>query len=96
VVNWEKPTNVHEIRSFLGLAVYYRRFVEGFFVLSRSLTALMKKNTRYACRDKCEESFQELKRRLVFAPILTLPLDKEGFIIYSDASLKGLGCMLMQ
>jgi hypothetical protein len=96
VVNWEKPTNVHEIRSFLGLAGYYRRFVEGFSVLSGPLTALTKKNARYVWSDKCEESFQELKRRLVSAPILTLPSDKEGFIVYSDASLKGLGCVLMQ
>jgi hypothetical protein len=77
VVNWEKPTNVHEICSFLGLAGYYRRFVEGFSVLSGPLTALTKKNARYVWSDKCEESFQELKRRLVSAPILTLPSDKE-------------------
>jgi hypothetical protein len=77
VVNWEKPTNVHEICSFLGLASYYQRFVEGFSVLSRPLTALTKKNTRYAWSDKCEESFQEDKKRLVSAPILTLPSNKE-------------------
>jgi hypothetical protein len=96
VVKWERPTNVHEIRSFLGLAGYYRRFVEGFSALSRPLTALTKKNTRYVWSDECEASFQELKRRLVTAPVLALPSDREGFVVYSDASHKGLGCVLMQ
>jgi hypothetical protein len=96
VVNWERPTNVHEIRSFLGLAGYYRRFVEGFSKLSGPLTALTKKNTRFVWTEDCEHSFQELKRRLVTAPILTLPSGSGGFIIYSDASRRGLGCVLMQ
>jgi hypothetical protein len=96
VVKWERPTNVQEIHSFLGFAGYYRRFVEGFSVLSGPLTALIKKNTRYVWNDECEASFQELKRRLVTAPVLTLPSNKEGFVIFSDASYKGLGCVLMQ
>jgi hypothetical protein len=62
VVNWEWPTNVHEIRSFLGLAGYYRRFVEGFSNLSGPLTALTKKNTHFQWNDKCEASFKELKK----------------------------------
>jgi hypothetical protein len=57
---------------------------------------LTKKNTRYVWNDECKASFQELKRRLVTAPVLTLPSDKEGFVIFSDASYKGLGCVLMQ
>jgi len=96
VVNWERPTNVHEIRSFLGLAGYYRRFVEGFSKLFGPLTALTKKNARYEWTDECERNFQELKRRLVTAPILTLPSGSGGFVIYSDASRKGLRCVLMQ
>jgi hypothetical protein len=96
VVNWERPTNVHEIRSFLGLAGYYRCFVEGFLKLSDPLTALTKKNARYEWTDECERNFQELKRRLVTAPILTLPSGSGGFVIYSDASRKGLRCVLMQ
>jgi hypothetical protein len=96
VVNWERPTNVHEIRSFLGLASYYRRFVEGFSKLSGPLTALTRKNARFLWTDECEQSFQELKRRLVTAPVLTLPSESCGFVIYSDASRKGLGCVLMQ
>ncbi|GKG02926.1 retrotransposon protein, putative, ty3-gypsy subclass, partial [Tanacetum coccineum] len=67
ITKWPRPTTVTEVRSFLGLAGYYRRF-----------------------------SFKELKRRLVSAPILTLPSGSSGFQIYSDASKKGLGCVLMQ
>jgi hypothetical protein len=96
VVNWERPTNVHEIRSFLGLAGYYRRFVEGFSKLSGPLTALTRKNARFLWTDECEQSFQELKLWLVTAPVLTLPSESCGFVIYSDASRKGLGCVLMQ
>jgi hypothetical protein len=96
MVKWERPTNVHEIRSFLGLVGYYRRFVKGFSTLSGPLTALTKKHVHYVWSDECEASFQELKRRLVTAPILTLPSSKEGFVVYSDASQNGLGCVLMQ
>jgi len=96
VTNWERPTNVHEIRSFLGLAGYYRRFVKGFSKLSSPLTALTKKNAHFVWDEECEASFQELKQRLVSTPILTLPMESEKFVIYSDASLKGLGCVLMQ
>jgi ribonuclease HI len=87
---------VNEIRSFLGFAGYYRRFVEGFSKLSGPLTALTKKNARFIWSDECEECFQELKQRLVFAPVLTLSKESEKFVIYSDASLQGLGCVLMQ
>lgn len=63
VVNWEQLTNVHEIRSFLGLVGYYRRFVEGFSNLFGPLTVLTKKNTHFQWNDKCEASFQELKKK---------------------------------
>jgi len=96
VTNWERPSNVNEIRSFLGFAGYYRRFVEGFSKLSGPLTALTKKNDRFILSDECEECFQELKQRLVSAPVLTLPKESETFVIFSDASLQGLGCVLMQ
>jgi hypothetical protein len=96
VVKWERPTNVHEIRSFLGFTGYYRRFVKGFSTLSGPLTTLTKKNVRYVWSDECEASFQELKKRLVTTPVLTLPLSKKGFVVYSDASQNGLGCVLMQ
>jgi hypothetical protein len=96
VVNWARPTSAHEIRSFLGLAGYYRRFVEGFSKLAAPLTKLTKKNEVFLWTEDCERSFQELKHCLVTAPVLTLPSGTGGFVIYSDASYKGLGCVLMQ
>jgi hypothetical protein len=96
VMNWERPSNVNEIQSFLGFTGYYRRFVEGFSKLLGPLTILTKKNARFIWDDECEDCFQELKQRLVSAPVLTLPKESEKFVIYSDASLQGLGCMLMQ
>jgi hypothetical protein len=96
VVNWVRPTNAHEVRSFLGLAGYYRRFVEGFSRLAAPLTRLTRKNEKFQWSEECEQSFQELKQRLVTAPVLTLPSGSDGFVIYSDASHKGLGCVLMQ
>jgi hypothetical protein len=80
----------------LGLARYYQRFVEGFSKLLGPLTVLTKKNARLAWDDECEASFQELKQRLVSAHILTIHIESEKFVIYSDASQKGLGCVLMQ
>ncbi|KAL5579150.1 hypothetical protein UlMin_011592 [Ulmus minor] len=96
VSKWPVPTNVTEIRSFLGLAGYYRRFVEGFSTLAAPLTALTKKDRRYEWTDKCERSFQELKKRLTSAPILVLPTDVTDFTVYCDASRIGLGAVLMQ
>lgn len=96
VLEWERPTNVQEIRSFLGLAAYYRRFIEEFSALSRSLIALTWKNTPFVWSVECEPSFQELKRRLVIAPILTLPMESVGYVVYTDAFKKGLGCVLLQ
>jgi hypothetical protein len=89
-------SNAHEVRSFLGLAGYYRRFVEGFSQLATPLTRLTKKNEKFQWSEECEQSFQELKQRSVTAPVLTLPSGSDGFVIYSDASHKGLGCVLMQ
>ena len=96
VVEWNRPNNVTKVRSFLGLVGYYKRFVEGFSHLAMPLTCLTQKGAKFDWTRKCEESFQELKRRLVSAPILTIPLGSGGFAIYSDASRKGLGCVLMQ
>ena len=94
--NWARPTSVTEIRSFLGLAGYYRRFVEGFSRIALPMTQLTHKGVKFEWTDKCEKSFQLLKRKLVTAPILALPSGEDGFEIYSDASGKGLGCVLMQ
>ncbi|XP_040998429.1 uncharacterized protein LOC121244400 [Juglans microcarpa x Juglans regia] len=96
VVNWSAPRNVHEVRSFLGLAGYYCRFIDGFSKIAVPLTALTRKNNKFEWTAKCEESFQELKQRLVSAPVLTVPTARGGFVVYSDASRLGLGCVLMQ
>ena len=98
VVEWDVPTyvNVTEVRSFLGMVGYYRRFMEGFSRITQPLTNLTKKNVKFVWGDDCEQSFQELKRRLTSAPILTIPSGDEGFMVYTDASRKGLGCVLMQ
>ncbi|GJS70738.1 putative reverse transcriptase domain-containing protein [Tanacetum coccineum] len=100
ISNWQRPSHssVTEVRSFLGLAGYYRRFVEGFSRLALPLTKLGdEKGEMFVWeRNERKKSFEELKQRLVSAPILTLPSGSGGFQIYSDASKKGLGCVLMQ
>ncbi|KAL4017063.1 hypothetical protein IC575_024737 [Cucumis melo] len=96
VTNWPRPSTVSKIRSFLGLAGYYRRFVEDFSRIASPLTQLTRKGTPFVWSPACESSFQELKQKLVTAPILTVPDGSGNFVIYSDASKKGLGCVLMQ
>ena len=95
VENWEQPTTVTEVRSFLGLAGYYRRFIEGFSKIAGPLHCLTRKGVKFEWTDRCEGSFQTLKERLTSAPVLTLPEGNEGFEVYSDASRQGLGCVLM-
>ncbi|PNY01683.1 retrotransposon-related protein [Trifolium pratense] len=96
VLKWGTPESVFEIRSFLGLAGYYRRFIEGFSKLALPLTQLTRKGRAFVWDDTCEKSFQELKRRLTTAPVLILPKPNEPFVVYCDASLMGLGGVLMQ
>ena len=96
VLQWEAPRSVTEIRSFLGLAGYYRRFIEGFSKLALPLTQLTCKGKAFIWDIQCEESFNELKRRLTTSPILILPNPSEPFVVYCDASLIGLGGVLMQ
>ena len=90
------PTNQTEVRSFLGLAGYYRKFVQGFSSIARPLTQLLKKDSKFVWTDKCEDSFNELKKRLVSAPILIMPDISKNFDVYCDASKLGLGGVLMQ
>ena len=73
VLNWKPPTSVTEIRSFLGLAGYYRKFVEGFSKIAAPLTRLTRKEEPFLWSEACQKSFDELKRRLTSAPVLTLP-----------------------
>ena len=96
VINWKPPKNVSEVKSFLGLAGYYRKFVEGFSKIAAPLTKLIRKYVKYDWVDTCQQSFEELKGRLTSAPILALPNGRDGFVVYSDASRQGLGCVLIQ
>ena len=96
IEDWPAPMLVTEIRSFLGLAGYYRKFNQDFSKISTAMTQLTRKGEPFVWTEKQEECFQELKKRLTTAPVLTLPNGEEGFAVYSDASHKGLGCVLMQ
>jgi hypothetical protein len=96
IMERKAPTNPTEVRAFLGLAGYYRKFVEGFSSIARPLTQLLKKDKKFEWTEKCEQSFQELKKRLVSAPILTMPDITKSFDVYCDASKLGLGSVLMQ
>jgi hypothetical protein len=78
---WNQPTNVIEVHSFLGLASYYRRFIEGFSKIARPMTALTQKGKEFKRTEACKKSFQELKTRLTIAPVLTLPDVHRSFIV---------------
>ena len=96
VLKWNPPQTVTEIRSFLGLAGYYRRFIEGFSKIVKPLTTLLEKGREFKWTEACQASFEELKKRLTTAPVLVMPDLHKGFDIYCDASRQGLGCVLMQ
>ncbi|GJY18137.1 putative reverse transcriptase domain-containing protein [Tanacetum coccineum] len=96
IKDWASPKTPTEIRQFLGLAGYYRRFIEGFSKIAKPMTKLTQKKVAFEWGDKQEATFQTLKHKLCSAPILALPQGAENFIVYCDASHKGLGAVLMQ
>jgi hypothetical protein len=96
IQEWETPKNVTEVRSFLGLAGYYRRFVKGFSTIATPLTRLLQKGVNFVWNEKCDQAFNKLKELLTKAPVLTQPEPGKVYTIYSDASREGLGCVLMQ
>ncbi|GJT39265.1 reverse transcriptase domain-containing protein [Tanacetum coccineum] len=96
VKNWKAPESPTEIRSFLGLAGYYRRFIENFSKIAKPLTLLTQKNKDYVWGEDQEKAFQILKEKLCNAPVLTLPDGPNDFVVYCDASHQGFGCVLMQ
>jgi hypothetical protein len=96
VLNWMPLMNALEIRSFLGLAGYYRRFIKDFSKIAKPMTRLLEKNKDFDWTEECQASFEELKKRLTSAPVLILPDITKKFDIYCDASRQGLGCVLMQ
>ncbi|XP_073304131.1 uncharacterized protein [Primulina huaijiensis] len=96
VRKWLIPTTVAEVRSFLGLAGYYRRFIADFSKIALPLTTLTRKTVKFEWTNECQQSFQELKDKLTSAPVLSLPEGVEDFAVFTDACKKGLGAVLMQ
>ena len=96
VVNWSTPTKLREVRSFVGLCIYYRRFVPGFAMLAAPLHALAKKNQTFHWSDACQKFFEALKYKLTTALILGLPRDDCPYVLDTDASSHGIGAVLSQ
>jgi hypothetical protein len=96
ILNWKQPIDVSKIRSFLGLAGYYRRFIEGFSKIVKPLTSLLEKGKEFNWDEACQKCFEELKDRLTTAPMLIMSDIHKGFDVYCDASHLGPGCVLMQ
>ncbi|KAA3483466.1 DNA/RNA polymerases superfamily protein [Gossypium australe] len=96
ILDWKPPQNVSMVRSFLGLAGYYRRFVKAFSMIASPMTKLLQKDVNFVWSERCQKSFDQLKTLLTEAPVLVQPESGKEFVIFSDASLNGLGCVLMQ
>ncbi|GJW77828.1 putative reverse transcriptase domain-containing protein [Tanacetum coccineum] len=95
IKDWASPKIPTEIRQFLGLAGYYRRFIKGFSKIAKSMMKLTQKGIKFNWDEKEENTFQLKKQKLCSAPILALPEGSEDFVVYYDASHKGLGDVLM-
>jgi hypothetical protein len=96
IVGWKIPNPVTEIRSFLGLAGYYRRFIEGFSKIAKPMTSVLEKRNEFKWSRECQDSFNQLKFRLMSPPLLVMLDLQKGFDIYCDACRQVLGCVLMQ
>ena len=96
IIEWKPPRNVMEVRSFLGLASYHKRFVKRFSMTAAPMMRFLQKNVRFEWSEKCQASFENFKAFLTEAPILTQPTYGKEYVIFSDASLNGLGCVLIQ
>jgi hypothetical protein len=96
IMAWSIPTTVTKIQSFLGLAGYYQRFIEGFSKIAKPMTSLLEKGREFKWDKKCQDSFDQLKKRLMSPPVLVMLDLHKGFDIYCDACGQGLGCVLMQ
>ena len=94
-MSWDRLKSIFEICSFLGLARYYRRFIEDFSRLAVPMMRLTWKEVKFEWNDLCERTFQELKRRLTSTPILIVLKRGQRYTVYCDTSNDGLGCVLM-
>lgn len=96
IVDWQAPRHVKDLRSFLGLANYYRKFIAGYSKKAASLTDLLKKDAKWVWSKQCEEAFQNLKNAIASEPILKLPDFELPFEVHTDASDKAIGGVLVQ
>jgi hypothetical protein len=96
ILEWKPPTTVHQVRSFLGLAGYYRRLIPDFSKIVKPITSLLKNVTKFNWSPRCNEAFEQLKVLLTTAPVLAQPDIEKPFDVYYDASGSGLRCVLMQ
>jgi hypothetical protein len=96
IMEWSTLKDVSDIRTFMGLTRYYRRFIKGFFKIGCPITALQKKGTKFPWTQKCEERFQTLKHLLTHAPVLKIVDPEADFLVCTDACKEGLGGVLMQ
>jgi hypothetical protein len=96
ILDWKAPKDVQGIKSFIGMAGYYQRFIEGFSKIARPMTALLAKKVEFKWTPACQKSFETLKEKLTTTPVLMLPDVHKPFLVYCDASYTGLGCVLMQ
>jgi hypothetical protein len=95
-MDWKALTTVPEVRSFLGLAGYYRHFIPDFSKIAKPMTNLLQKDHKFVWTEKCEATFHTLRKLLTTAPVLAQPNIEKPFDVFCDASKTGLGCVLMQ
>ena len=95
IIEWKPLRNVIEVRSFLGLAGYYIRFFKGFLMTAAPVMRLLQENVKFEWSEKWQANFEKLKAFLTDAPVLTQPTYDKEYVIFSDASLNGLGCFLL-
>ena len=91
IMNWHTPRNVTDVRYIMGIAEYYRRFIEGLSKVVQAITSLQKKGINFEWTPRCEESFQQLKNLLTSAPVLKIADPKKDFVVCTDACSQGLG-----
>jgi hypothetical protein len=96
VLDWKPPTFVTQVRIFLALASYCRRFILNFSKISKPITELLKKGNKYMWSKDCEEAFKTLKKLLITSLVLAQPDIAKSFDVYCDASGTRLGCVLIQ
>jgi hypothetical protein len=96
VLDWKPPMDVTQVRNFLGLAGYYRRFILNFSKISKPITELLKKGNKYVWSQDSDEAFKTLKKLLTTSPVLAQPDITKPFDVYCDASSTSLGCALMK